>query len=220
MDQSGTPPAFTLRPALPAEAALATAIDDDACSLYTEAGLVIVESTHAPFFAHEVAQWTQAAREDYFRWFNQAETYRGGNTFASSLRRAKGNALELLSDSEKEALKPVLEAKIEKKSPRDVLSARNFSREWKVDELVPIVERGLKGGRNFERGRQLYGAVACAACHRFVNEGGSVGPELTGVVGRFSVHDTPDVAAVGFDDCEALHVVSPVAGLHRAAHEQ
>lgn len=63
MDQSGTPPAFTLRLALPAEAALATAIDDDACTLYTEAGLVIVESTHAPFFAHEVAQWTQAALE-------------------------------------------------------------------------------------------------------------------------------------------------------------
>src|SRR6185369_9151355 len=46
-----------------------------------------------------------------------------------------------------------------------------------------------KSGRNFERGRQLYGAVGCAACHRFVNEGGSVGPELTGVVGRFSVRD-------------------------------
>ena len=48
---------------------------------------------------------------------------------------------------------------------------------------------GLKEGRNFERGRQLYSAVACSACHRFVNEGGSVGPELTGVAGRFSVHD-------------------------------
>jgi putative heme-binding domain-containing protein len=31
--------------------------------------------------------------------------------------------------------------------------------------------------------------VACAACHRFVNEGGSVGPDLTGVVGRYSVRD-------------------------------
>jgi len=31
--------------------------------------------------------------------------------------------------------------------------------------------------------------VACAACHRFVNEGGSIGPDLTGVVGRYSVRD-------------------------------
>src|SRR5439155_14880025 len=89
----------------------------------------------------------------------------------------------------KTALKPILEARIERKSPRDVLSARPLVKEWKLEELVPVVERGLKSKRNFERGRQLYGAVGCAACHRFVNEGGSVGPELTGVVGRFSVHD-------------------------------
>ncbi|MBI3417154.1 MAG: DUF1080 domain-containing protein, partial [Verrucomicrobia bacterium] len=135
------------------------------------------------------AGWTPALREDYFRWFITAEGYRGGNTFASSLRRAKSNAVELLSEDEKTALKPILEAKVERKSPRDALAARSLVKEWKLDELVSVVERGVKSGRNFERGRQLYGAVACAACHRFVNEGGSVGPELAGVVGRFSVHD-------------------------------
>src|SRR5207244_13426486 len=106
-----------------------------------------------------------------------------------SLLRAKGNAVELLSENENTALKPILEGRIERKSPRDVLSARRLVKEWKLEELVPVVERGLKSGRNFERGRQLYGAVACAACHRFVNEGGSVGPDLTGVIGRFSVRD-------------------------------
>jgi len=133
--------------------------------------------------------WTQALREEYFRWFVTAENYRGGNTFASSLRRAKANAVELLSDDEKAVLKPVLEARTERKSPRDTLAGRAHIKDWKLAELVPVVESGLKGGRNFERGRQLYGAVGCAACHRFVNDGGSVGPELTGVVGRFSVHD-------------------------------
>jgi putative heme-binding domain-containing protein len=133
--------------------------------------------------------WTAPLREQYFRWFIKAEAYRGGNTFASSLRRAKANAVESLGESDREALKPILEAKTERPSPRDALSQRRIVREWKLDELVPIVESGLKRGRNFERGRQLYSAVACAACHRFVNEGGSVGPELTGVAGRFSVRD-------------------------------
>jgi putative heme-binding domain-containing protein len=133
--------------------------------------------------------WTPALREEYFRWFITAENYRGGNTFASSLRRAKGNAVEMLSEDEKVALKPILEARVERKSPRDALAARALVKEWKLEELVPVVERGLKSGHNFDRGRQLYGAVGCAACHRFVNEGGSVGPDLTGVVGRFSVRD-------------------------------
>ncbi|HTI72550.1 MAG TPA: family 16 glycoside hydrolase [Candidatus Limnocylindria bacterium] len=133
--------------------------------------------------------WTPELREEYFRWFNTAEAYRGGNTFASSIRRAKEDALKLLSEGERAALKPILETKSVKKSPRDALAARPQIKEWKLAELVPLVEAGIKGGRNFERGRQLFGAVACATCHRFVNEGGSVGPELTGVVGRFSVHD-------------------------------
>ena len=133
--------------------------------------------------------WTQDLREQYFRWFIKAEGYRGGNTFARSLLTAKGNAVALLSESEKEALKPILEARGQTQSPRTALAARKLVKEWKLDELVPIVESGLKSGRNFERGRQLYGAVACATCHRFDTEGGSVGPELTGVVGRFNVHD-------------------------------
>ena len=133
--------------------------------------------------------WTPTLREDYFRWFIGAGNFRGGNTFASSLRRAKDDAVKNLSAEMKATLKPILEAHVEHKSPREALAARPFVREWKLDELVPKVQTGLKGGRNFDRGRQLYSTVACAACHRFVNEGGSIGPDLTGVAGRFSLHD-------------------------------
>lgn len=35
----------------------------------------------------------------------------------------------------------------------------------------------------------MVGAVGCFACHRFGNEGGAVGPDLTGVAGRFSARD-------------------------------
>jgi putative heme-binding domain-containing protein len=58
-----------------------------------------------------------------------------------------------------------------------------------VAELVPVVERGLGEHRDVERGRRLYGAVACAACHRFGGDGGGVGPDLTAVAGRFNVRD-------------------------------
>ena len=133
--------------------------------------------------------WTPSLREEYFRWFVSADTFRGGNTFASSLRRAKEDAVATLSDEEKTALKPILQAHTERKSPREALAARPFVRDWKLDELLPKVQAGLLGGRNFDRGRQLYSTVACAACHRFGNEGGSVGPDLTGVAGRFSLHD-------------------------------
>ena len=137
--------------------------------------------------------WTQPLREEYFRWFvTTAAGYRGGNTFARALNTIRTEAVKNLGEEERLALKPVLDLQPEARSPSQVLASRSFVKQWTVDELVPVVERGLRGGRNFERGRRLYGQVACASCHRFVDDGGSVGPDLTGVGGRFGVRDLLD----------------------------
>jgi putative heme-binding domain-containing protein len=134
--------------------------------------------------------WTLPLREEYFRWFvTTAAAYRGGNTFASSLRTIKSLAMETLSGDERAALRPVLDAQPAGKSPRDLLAARKPVREWTLAELVPVVERGLGERRDLDRGRRLYGTAACAACHRFGREGGGVGPDLTAVAGRFNVRD-------------------------------
>ena len=44
----------------------------------------------------------------------------------------------------------------------------------------------VKKGRNFEQGRLAYEAAQCGACHRFGDDGGSVGPDLTAISSRFS----------------------------------
>jgi putative heme-binding domain-containing protein len=51
-----------------------------------------------------------------------------------------------------------------------------------------MVEKGLTK-RDYDRGRQLFGEASCFACHRFDNEGGAQGPDLTIASGRFSVRD-------------------------------
>ncbi|MDG0965211.1 MAG: c-type cytochrome, partial [Opitutales bacterium] len=47
---------------------------------------------------------------------------------------------------------------------------------------------GLKG-RNFKVGRRMFAAGGCYACHRFGNQGGMNGPDLTSAGGRYSTHD-------------------------------
>ncbi|MEZ6099252.1 MAG: family 16 glycoside hydrolase [Pirellulaceae bacterium] len=134
--------------------------------------------------------WTMELREAYFRWFVEtASNYRGGNTFASSLRTMRENAIATLTEEERNGLQTLLDQVPESKSPAEMLAQRKFVKEWTLNELVPIVVEGLKGGRDFEQGRRVYGAVACASCHRFNQDGGLAGPELTGVAGRFSVRD-------------------------------
>lgn len=136
------------------------------------------------------AGWTPELRRDYFRWFiEKAAAYRGGNTFAGSLKTIREQAIANLAEDEKSALKEILKAEPKRTSPQELLAARKFVKEYHLEELVPLVEEGLKGGRDYERGRALYGAVACAACHRFDQDGGSVGPDLSAVAGRFSARD-------------------------------
>ena len=73
-------------------------------------------------------------------------------------------------------------------APKFTFTKRDFVKKWSVNELVPALEQGLTG-RNFDRGRNLFGETKCFACHRFNNEGGGTGPDLTQVVGRFGARD-------------------------------
>ena len=133
--------------------------------------------------------WTPALRKPYFEWFLKAANFRGGSSLAGFLRDIKADAVATLSADEKEQLASILNAKPEKKKVlENLLAGRSVVKEWKVDDLAPALARSLKG-RNYEHGRAMLGAVGCYNCHRFAGEGGAVGPDLTGVSGRFSPRD-------------------------------
>ena len=138
------------------------------------------------------AGWTPAQRKEYFSWFLKAASYRGGASFGAFVTNIKNEAVANLPESSRAELQPILDAQPPQKSPMEVmasaLAGRTLVKEWTVDELAPLMEKGLKG-RNFERGRKMFGAAACFACHRYDNEGGSFGPDLTGVAGRFNPRD-------------------------------
>ena len=140
------------------------------------------------------AGWTPATRAAYFEWFHKAANFRGGASFAKFIEFIQTDALATLTPEEKTALAPVLEKKPATKSAIENLGdafAGRSPRNWTLDELAAAADRGLKG-RNFDQGRKMFGAGACFACHRFGNEGGMTGPDLTGASGRYSPRDLLD----------------------------
>jgi len=133
------------------------------------------------------AGWTPELRKEYFTWFIKAANYKGGSSFANFLKLIKADAVASLTKDEKTALNDVINANpATVKLPTE--AARPFVKAYKMDDLVPALEK-LKSGRDFDRGRTLFAAARCFACHRYDNEGGSNGPDLTGVSGRFSPRD-------------------------------
>jgi putative heme-binding domain-containing protein len=132
--------------------------------------------------------WTRELRQAYFSWFLKAASYKGGASFDLFLKHIKEEAVANLSESEKAELKPVLDAAPPAQPKVTIAANRPFVKAWTLDDLAPIANKELTG-RNFDRGRALFSATGCFACHRFDVEGGSVGPDLTGAGGRFSPRD-------------------------------
>jgi putative heme-binding domain-containing protein len=132
--------------------------------------------------------WTPKLHETYFKWCHKATGYRGGANFALFVDEIKNEALTHVTAAERVALKPILDAKPITEVTPAIAEPRPFVKKWTLEELTPLVAGGLQG-RDFEHGRKMFAAANCFACHRFDNQGGIVGPDLTILSGRFSPRD-------------------------------
>ncbi len=140
------------------------------------------------------AGWTTELRTAYFEWFLKAANYHGGASFEKFIEFIRTDAVASLTDAEKVALTGVLARKPERKTALENLSAIFAGRkpiDWKLEELSAATATGLKA-RNFANGRKMFAAAACFNCHRFGNEGGMTGPDLSAAGRRYSPHDFLD----------------------------
>ena len=139
--------------------------------------------------------WNRDLREAYFNWFLKASNYRGGASFSKFIEFIRRDAVASLGNEEKTRLKDLLAKKPVSKTPFEIMAeamiGRKYVKQWTLDELSKATARELKN-RSFERGRKMFASGGCFACHRFSNEGGMTGPDLTGAGGRYSPHDLID----------------------------
>jgi len=132
--------------------------------------------------------WTAADRKVYYRWFTRAGEWAGGNSFRKFLANIERESLGGLSDTEKLALetlgirKPYV--------PPPLPKPEGPGRAWSLADVMALADRGLAdGSRDFAAGRQAFAAARCVVCHRFGDDGGATGPDLTQAGGRFQVQD-------------------------------
>lgn len=132
--------------------------------------------------------WTRETRRVYLDWFNKARAFRGGANFADFMNEMRADALKNTPEEEQHALAEVINAPVPEVVSPASATPRPFVKEWKMEEAATLLATGLTG-RDFDRGKALFSAANCYGCHRFSHEGGSVGPDLTALSGRFSPRD-------------------------------
>ena len=148
--------------------------------------------------------WTMDQRRKYFSWFNRdrksdrhpAETlkwfadvgrdYSDGASFPRFIGNIRKAATAALSDAERAELASIITGA--PVTPKPPLVQRQFVKEWKMEDLLPDLDK-VSRGRSFEKGKQAFNDAQCIACHRFGNEGGSVGPELGAASSKYTRRD-------------------------------
>jgi putative heme-binding domain-containing protein len=131
--------------------------------------------------------WTIEQRREYFTFINEASDRMGGASYTGFLEDLRRDALSNATDEEREAVADLTGVSLAQQPDFDVTAPEGPGRNWTVDEVMEVLsgELGRGSGRDFERGRNAFFAVTCAACHRFAGYGGDMGPDLSTVNRRF-----------------------------------
>jgi putative heme-binding domain-containing protein len=132
--------------------------------------------------------WTIEQRREYFTFINEAADRFGGSSYSGFLEDMRAEALRNSTDEERDAVADITGISLAQQPDFEIKPAEGPGRDWTINEAMQTLSGHLDSGsdRNFERGRNAFFVTSCAACHRFDNYGGDIGPDLSSVNRRFS----------------------------------
>jgi|UniRef100_UPI003783D70D putative heme-binding domain-containing protein len=135
------------------------------------------------------AGWNPEHRKTFFSWFPRARTWKGGNSFKGFIENIRKDAMATFVPQNELAELDALSNKVEAMTAMpNYVAPKGPGKAWTIDEVLALTAGGLKG-RNFANGEAMNRSIMCATCHRFNGDGGSIGPDLTGVGNRYTLRD-------------------------------
>jgi putative heme-binding domain-containing protein len=161
------------------------------------------EQLHYIVSLRKAKTWTVDERKRYFasfamtpqhpaefvKWFDDVGmTPVNGASYANFIKKLKKELLDGLAESERTEMASLLT-----ETPLNAASLKpqkehKFQREWKMSDFADALT-GPSRGRNYGNGREAFLAGQCAQCHRLNNEGGAIGPDLSGAGAKYTRRD-------------------------------
>lgn len=146
--------------------------------------------------------WNESLRRDYLSWWNGNRSsghplqvmkwftdagvkFHNGASFDGFMKHALEDAKASMTPTEIAELGDLTQVRAASKPPTE---ARAFVKEWTTADLQPLLDQVGKG-RDFARGKAAFAAAQCILCHRYGDQGGAAGPDLTNVATRFKRQD-------------------------------
>ena len=134
---------------------------------------------HLLFCLKEVETgWTMDHRKAYFGELKTLESKQGGNMFKGYIQKIRESAINRVPEKDRVALQYLM-GEVKSIDLAKLPKAKGPGVAWTVESALAMLEKEPLQGRSFENGKKMFSAGLCVACHRYGNEGGGIGPDLT-----------------------------------------
>lgn len=133
--------------------------------------------------------WTPDLYEEYFKWFAEAFTYKGGLSYVGFIDKARKKALAHVPVNKKDYYNKLSGAELLAESGNelaDVPQRKSSNKRLSDAEILSMFDENTLVKRNFEQGKTMYAIALCSSCHAMQGEGGNIGTDLTQLGRRFT----------------------------------
>ncbi len=148
---------------------------------------------YVALLSHARHGWTEALHADYFKWFHNALSKKGGLSYKGFLDNMRAKALSYVPDDRREKLaalagfySPIMEMS---ELPQPI----GPGKEYNLMDLGSMILWNDNKLNNYTGsiadGERVFKAALCYSCHRMRGDGGASGPDLTNLYSRFSKMD-------------------------------
>ena len=127
--------------------------------------------------------WTMEDRKAYLGELQNLMTKKGGNMFTGYIQKIRESAIASVPDKDRISLQYLM-GEVKSVDLAKLPKAKGPGVAWTVDSGLKVLNEEPLAGRSFANGQKMFSAGLCVACHRFGNEGGGVGPDLTNLAKR------------------------------------
>ncbi len=127
--------------------------------------------------------WSMDERKVYLGELKTLLTKSGGNMFKGYINKIRESAIASVPEKDKTTLQYLMGA-VKSVDISKLPKASGPGVAWTVESALTMLNEKPLAGRSLANGKKMYSAGLCVACHRFGDEGGGIGPDLTNLAKR------------------------------------
>ena len=122
--------------------------------------------------------WTMEDRKAYLGELQTLAGKKGGNMFTGYIEKIRESAIASVPEKHRVSLKYLM-GEVKTIDLTKLPRAKGPGVAWTVESALKVLQAEPLTGRSLQNGKKMFSAGLCIACHRFGNEGGGIGPDLT-----------------------------------------